>query len=521
MNTLINVRPTMPEARSSSSQLPPETATNSHARLIDVVDALIRRTGAEPWGVRELAADLGESRTTVNRILGALVERGLAAEAGEGKYGIGPRLGVLAERLRRAGALFNDANAELDALAEASGSTVLLSMCCPGSERYFVCNYSAAKAALTFTPELGVPYPLTFGDIGRYFARVMGNTPGLPLQDVAPILAGLANQDPGESGTLLVESEYPRARTLAAVPSANGLLVSLSIHPIEQASPGATGQEEAQLRTVAERLAARMRRVPAVSPTDVPDLPTGNTKLTAARLERLLLLHCLFPQGVIDIVRCHDRLLCNGVTAARLVQSAIAADVSQVRENVTFPGPRLYQWTAKLGVRATSLADWVRPLINDVAQRTGETIALLSFDDASGRSQFLEIIQGWRPIQYRLQTHVDVPLYAGAAGKAVLAFCEHDLAKAIDLQKITDTTITSHEALEKELAAIRTRGWATGDGERVPGAFGVATPFFADGQIRGAISATVPRYRKDDLDVPGLARQMLEASQKITAILSI
>lgn len=511
----------MSEASSAPSHVPAETATSSHARLIEVVDALIRRTGAEPWGVRELAADLGESRTTVNRILAALVERGMAAEVGEGKYGVGPRLGVLAERLRRAGTLFKDANAELDALAEASGSTVLLSICCPRTKCYFVSNYSAAKATLTFTPELGVPYPLGFGDIGRYFARIISNSEGLPPEKVLPLQSGLANQDSQQTATLLAESEYPRARTLAAVPAANGLFVSLSIHPIEEATPDAGAKEDAQLQSAAERLSARIREAQPLSSTQVPDLPTGNTKLTAARLERLLLLHCLFPQGVVDIFRCHDRLLCNGVTATRLVQSAVAAEISQVRESIAFPGPRLYQWAARLGVRATSLADWIRPLVTDVAQRTGETIALLSFDEVSGRSQFLEVVQGWRPIQYQLQTHIDVPLYAGAAGKAVLAFCERELVAAIDLQTITDTTITSREVLDKELAAIRKRGWATGDGERVPGAFGVATPFFADGRIRGAISATVPRYRKDDLSVPGLAQQMLEASQKITAILSI
>ncbi|WP_369333794.1 helix-turn-helix domain-containing protein, partial [Pseudomonas viridiflava] len=47
--------------------------------MIQVMDALVRRAGAEPWGVRELAAELSESRSTVNRILVSLVEIGLAS----------------------------------------------------------------------------------------------------------------------------------------------------------------------------------------------------------------------------------------------------------------------------------------------------------------------------------------------------------------------------------------------------------------------------------------------------------
>lgn len=511
----------MSAANSVSPDSATEVATNSHARLIDVLDALTRRTGAEPWGVRELAAELGESRTTVNRILGALVERGLATEVGAGKYGVGARLEMLSDKLRQASPLFSWADAELDRLAEASASPVLLSICCPTREHYFVANFSSARSSLTFRPELGVPYPLTFGDIGRHFARTLDKTTDEGLAYPSMASPGKAASRPRDSAPLLAESEYPRARTLISVPVASGLIACLSVHPLEPSAIAANaGDEEARMLAFAQRLAARTHAHEALTKSDVPDLPTGNAKLTAARFERLLLLHCLFPQGIVNIVHCHDRLLCNTVTAARLVQSAVSAEITNVKDSIAFPGPRLFQWTAKLGVKATHLADWIRPIINGLVQRTGETVALLAFDEVAQRSQFLEVIQGWRPIQYQLQTHVDVPLYAGAAGKAVLAHCEPELVATIELRKLTDATITSREALEADLANIRHRGWASGDGERVPGAFGVATPFFENGRVRGAISATVPRYRKDDLNIPELAMQLLEASRKITAILS-
>lgn len=75
--------------------------------------------------------------------------------------------------------------------------------------------------------------------------------------------------------------------------------------------------------------------------------------------------------------------------------------------------------------------------------------------------------------------------------------------------------------MKSELQAIRQRGWATGSGERVMGAFGLAVPFFADGKIRGSISATIPQYRKDDRDLPRLTQLMLEASAKIERLLSL
>lgn len=489
---------------------------NSHARLIDVLDALVSRIDSEPWGVRELASELEESRSTVNRILSALVERGLAVEVGSGKYGVGPRLGVLTAKLQRASPLFDWCSSQLSTVAETSGCTVMLSICCPTTKRYFVANYSSAKASLTFTPALGVQYPLTFGDIGRHFAPLVARLDS----------ASAASTNIGDYRTPLLrgqlaESEYPRARAIVCTALGNGLLVSLSTHKIESEVEVLPDQEEEQLLALCNRLEEKVAVDPSVIRNAISIFSDPGSRQTTARLERLILLHCLFPQGIADFRHCHEMLLCNSVTAIRLIQSAVTTGLSTVVSGRAYPGPRLYQWAARLGGRRNSLADWVRPIINTVVERTGETIALLSYDEGARRAEFLEVVQGWRPIQYQLQTHVDVPLYAGASGKAVLAHCSPHEISRIQLQPFTETTITSHQALCEELATIRERGWATGDGERVPGAFGLATPFFIDGQVRGAISATVPRYRKEDLDLPKLASQMQEASRKISILLSV
>ncbi|MET0125514.1 MAG: IclR family transcriptional regulator C-terminal domain-containing protein, partial [Pseudomonas caspiana] len=184
------------------------------------------------------------------------------------------------------------------------------------------------------------------------------------------------------------------------------------------------------------------------------------------------------------------------------------------------PGPKLIQWAAKIGYRS-NIADLARSTVQHLVQETGETIALLSYDQASRRAEFLDVIQGWRPIQYQLAIHSEVPLYAGAAGKAVLAYCDQHVVESIELLKITDATITDRDELVAELGSICERGWATGTGERVTGAFGLAVPFFVDGKIRGSISATIPQYRKDDRDLPRLTQLMREATLKIERLLSL
>ncbi|WP_224789279.1 hypothetical protein, partial [Pseudomonas fluorescens] len=91
-------------------------------------------------------------------------------------------------------------------------------------------------------------------------------------------------------------------------------------------------------------------------------------------------------------------------------------------ETAVYPGPRLYKWAARVNSAHRDLADITRKILSSLVQESGETIALLSYDETTQRAEFLDVIQGWRPIQYKLQVNVDVPLYAGAAGKAVLAY---------------------------------------------------------------------------------------------------
>jgi len=51
--------------------------------------------------------------------------------------------------------------------------------------------------------------------------------------------------------------------------------------------------------------------------------------------------------------------------------------------------------------------------------------------------------------------------------------------------------------------------------------FGLSVPFFVDGKVRGLISATIPQYRKNELDLPRLTQRMHEAATKIQRLLSL
>jgi DNA-binding IclR family transcriptional regulator len=484
------------------------------------VDALVRRASGEPWGVRELAAELSESRSTVNRILVSLVENGFAIEVGTGKYSLGPRISVLTKTLSDSSVLLGLMGESLSELAEASQSTALISVYCPLSSGYFVAACSEAKATLTFRPELGVIYPLTFGDIGRQFAAFLKAD-----FSHSSVLGNAGNSDCSsrvhDALGLLSEAEFPSALSIATTNLANGLIVSVSVHSVDNPGSKKASQVDADVHRVAEEIEATIKSRILGSAQRAPEIVTEDTKSTVARLERLLLLACAFPDGLKNSVGLSDQLLCNEATAKRLIQSGIQAGILSVFGSILYPGSKLYQWASKIGTDHRNLADLTRSILSGLVQETGETIAFLSYDESTGKAEFLDVIQGWRPIQYKLQVNVEVPLYAGAAGKAVLAHCDQKLVDSIELKKITEATITSREVLKKELVEIQGRGWATGDGERVLGAFGLAVPFFVDGKIRGSISATIPQYRKDERDLPMLTQMMREATKKIERLLSL
>lgn len=85
--------------------------------------------------------------------------------------------------------------------------------------------------------------------------------------------------------------------------------------------------------------------------------------------------------------------------------------------------------------------------------------------------------------------------YATATGKCILAFSS---AKEVDkyvhtvkLEKITEKTITTPEALYEELYQIRKRGYALDDGETHEGLFCIAAPVLdAKGKPYAAISVS-------------------------------
>jgi DNA-binding IclR family transcriptional regulator len=95
------------------------------------------------------------------------------------------------------------------------------------------------------------------------------------------------------------------------------------------------------------------------------------------------------------------------------------------------------------------------------------------------------------------------PIHAGAMGKVLLAFAEPaERAEILDqalLVAVTPATITDRAVLERELDAVRARGYAVSQGERAAGVAGISAPVFdGDHRVVASLSILGPEDRMTD-----------------------
>lgn len=143
-----------------------------------------------------------------------------------------------------------------------------------------------------------------------------------------------------------------------------------------------------------------------------------------------------------------------------------------------------------------------RPALERLSAETNET-ATLSLRHGDTRT-YIDQVTPPREVKMTVAPGQPFPLHAGSSSKAFLAFLPEDEQQRYldthELAALTDTTLTSRDALAKDLATIRKRGYARSLGERQAGAGSVAAPVF-DHQGRPAavvsVCGPIERFRHE------------------------
>ncbi len=177
------------------------------------------------------------------------------------------------------------------------------------------------------------------------------------------------------------------------------------------------------------------------------------------------------------------------------------------RERMTYSlGPTIAELAR--GVAAVSLVELAAAALDDLSQRTGETVNLGIL--RRGRLTYASIVEGSYPLRMSAEEGQVIPLHATALGKSVLARLPMHRRSALvgpgPYESFTVRTITGWSALDAELARTQERGFAIDDEESDVGAVCVAAAVVGPaGDPVGAISvsAVAARIRASGIDTVG------------------
>jgi len=147
-----------------------------------------------------------------------------------------------------------------------------------------------------------------------------------------------------------------------------------------------------------------------------------------------------------------------------------------------------------------NLSTLARPVLQEIADMTGEAVALCILDEL--QVYHLDHVQSQQAVRVRDWTGERTPLHVSSAGKIFLAYGNSNLVEAYlerPLSRFTDRTIMSPDILRAQLPQIRGQGYAVSDEEFDDDVLGFAVPVLdSHGKVIAAINLYGPKFRMQE-----------------------
>jgi DNA-binding IclR family transcriptional regulator len=142
------------------------------------------------------------------------------------------------------------------------------------------------------------------------------------------------------------------------------------------------------------------------------------------------------------------------------------------------------------------------PILHNIARQSDETTLLSLFYPKQLQKAFVAQVESSRSMRYVIELNTRGSMLWGASAHAILAFLNESTMRLAFSDRETSPSTGSkvnRNALRRELARIRTEGYARSVGARVETVVGIAVPIFgADGLVKGSLSITYPDSRMDE-----------------------
>ncbi len=167
--------------------------------------------------------------------------------------------------------------------------------------------------------------------------------------------------------------------------------------------------------------------------------------------------------------------------------------------------------------RESNLVELCGPALQHIAESTGETVMLTTYDARQGKAVCLEQIPG---VQEGLKIYERIgaafPLYRGASPKAILAFLQPvEIEATLEVMR-RDAPEIDVARLRRDLASIRETGLATSLEETYAGVAGLAVPILARGDVPlGSIAVAAPIVRMSPAARARIGKILVESGRTL------
>jgi DNA-binding IclR family transcriptional regulator len=204
-----------------------------------------------------------------------------------------------------------------------------------------------------------------------------------------------------------------------------------------------------------------------------------------------------------------------------ILRSMVALDYMEHGHGLYRLGPKSFRLAADI-LAIRRFPNLVRPILQELAARSGETAFLVVLDHLAQRVSYADVIDSGNPVRYTVPTGTSRPLYASSGGLLLLAYQPpawiDSYIRTTRLEPLTPRTLVDPKQLRERLATIRREGFSISLGETVPGAAGIAMPIFnADGSVAAGllVGAPIDRFERE---LPELKRLLIEATNRVTGL---
>ncbi len=210
------------------------------------------------------------------------------------------------------------------------------------------------------------------------------------------------------------------------------------------------------------------------------------------------ILEALGDGEELGVTELGERLGVHKATSSRLLATL-------ARHQLVYRNPRTDRYRLGSGlfhlagaaIANLSIVEQARPVLEELAERTGETVNLAVLE--GNHVIHIDQVSGRRSIVSRSWVGRQTPYHCTATGKILLAFLDEEERERLLAAKLvarTPNTILEPERLRDELLEARARGYAQAIEELDEGLNAVAAAVRrADGEVVAAVSVSGPSFR--------------------------